>query len=776
MLEQMKTDRTIEEKTKLFDGKDHWHLNSEKEVTLSDGPNGLRIEDAGGLGFNHAKKATVFPTAASIGCSFDRSLLEEYGRMIAEECISEKVDVILGPGVNTKRSPLCGRSFEYFSEDPVLSGEYAASYINGVQSMGIGTSLKHYAANSCELGRQVQDSIVDERTLHELYLRQFETAVRKGHPWSLMTAYNRLNGVYCCENQKLMDEARSWGFNGIFISDWGGVSDPVRSYQSGLNVEMPGPSGAGRRIAKAAEEGTITKECIERSAAYMDAFIDQCGRYTVKSFDQQSHDDFCERAAEESIVLLKNSDVLPLRKTDQIAVIGPFAIHPSIQGSGSSQVNPKDHDWLLKALDDAGIAYAYAQGYSLDTDKIDEALSREAVEISKGKDKVIILVGESPKNSGEGFDRSDMDLALNQNALIRELIKERCQVIAVVQTGSPVTLPWRHQVSGIIAEYEAGCMSGIALKKILYGEVNPSGHLAETWPLRCEDVPCSRYYDQSVAQSQYREGIYAGYRYYDTFHVPAAYSFGYGMSYTEYSYADLQVQKEGTCIHVSLKVKNTGSLKGRAVIQLYAGMKDSRIARPDKELKDFASVSLDPGEEKEVQFSLAETSLQYYDVQRASWQIEKGTYTIMIGKAVDEITLKKDIEIDGIDDPYSSLQKEYLQYNAGSVYVKDEDFIKMLGHEIPAVRGPRPFTQDTTVRELKACGLGRFVNFAVARILNLKVLHGVDDASIYNAPIRQLLWIRDYYTWDTVDAAAAYFNHHGIKEWNALIHSLKKKK
>lgn len=772
----MKTDHSILEDAEKFEGKDKWHLNTEEGVTLSDGPNGLRIEDELGLGFNHSKEATAFPTAALVGCSFDRDLLREYGEKLAEECVQAKVDVLLGPGVNTKRSPLCGRNFEYFSEDPVLSGEYAASYINGVQSKGVGTSLKHFAANSCELGRQVQDSIMDERTLHEIYLRQFEITVRKSHPWTMMPAYNQLNGVYCCENKQLFDLARSWGFDGIFISDWGGVSNPIHSIQSGLNVEMPGRSGSARFLAKAVAEGVLSPECIKRSSQAVTAFSHRCGQYEVKKYDQKDHDAFCQKAAEESIVLLKNQNVLPLKRTDQIAVIGPYALKPCIQGAGSSRVNDAHSDWFLKRLDQSGITYSYAPGYSLENEEIDEKLHEEAMDCVKGKDKVIFFAGESSKNSGEGFDRTSMDLPFNQNTLIRDLVHENCHVIVVLQTGSPVILPWRNMVDGIVCEYEAGKASGIALQRILYGEVNPSGHLAETWPVRQEDNPSARYYDAHVTQSQYREGIYVGYRYYDTFKISVAYPFGYGLSYTEFQYTNLKITGHESCIHGSFKVKNSGTCDGRTAAQIYIGMKNSRIARPCKELKEFASVFLKAGEEKEMSFEIPYSLLTYYDVRQHSWQNEKGIYEVMIGTSVNDIVLQKEMELDGVEDPYSSLRMSDIQYDEGMVYVSDDAFRRMLERPIPAIREPKPVTPDTTIRELQASRLGSAVNFVISRMLRTKALHNVDDASVYNAPLRQLLWLKDHYTWQTVYAAAAYMNHHGWKEWKSLISSVRKKK
>lgn len=769
----METKNPILEQAKLFEGKDHWHSNGKPSVTFSDGPNGLRIEDAKGIGFVHSKEATVFPTAVSVACSFDRDLLKEYGEVLAEECISEKVDVILGPGVNTKRSPLCGRNFEYFSEDPVVSGECAAAYIQGVQSKGIGTSLKHFAGNSRELARQVQDSIIDERALQELYLKQFKITIRKSHPWTLMAAYNRLNGVFCCENAELFREAKSWGFDGIFISDWGGVSDPLKSIESGLNLEMPGPTGSADVIAKAVKEGKLSAACVEESAHHFEDFQKRCGKYKAQSFDQKEHDAFCEKAAEESIVLMKNQNILPLKKTETIAVIGPYAEHPCIQGSGSSKVNARKQDHFLKALKEAAISYTYAKGYSLETDAVDDALAGEAMDAAKDAAKIIVFAGEQ-QSGGEGFDRASMDLPMNQNAIIRDLAHTYGKVIVVLQTGAPVAMPWRSLVDGIVCEYEAGAKSGIALKKVLYGDVNPAGHLAETWPLRNEDVPCARYYERDVMQTQYRESIYVGYRYYDTFQVPVAYPFGYGLSYTAFAYQNLKITTENFGIRVSFEVTNTGEMDGRTVAQVYVGMKDSRIARAAKELKGFDSIFLHAKETKEVQIDIDAAAFAYFDVKRNAWEVEKGKYQIFVGTSCEEIILQGEMERDGIEDPYATMQKDYIQYDEGMVYVNDEDYAKILGHAIPEGSPILPFTPDTTVRDLKAKGLGKFINFAIKKIITGKSLRGVDDASVYNAPIRQMLWLKEHFTWNTVYAVTDYLNHHGLKEWHRMIAQIRK--
>lgn len=767
----MKTN-SLTKQAKLFEGKDHWHLNGEKDVTFSDGPNGLRIEDEYGLGFNHSKMATLFPSEACVGNSFDRDLLYEYGIMIAQECIKEKIDLILGPGCNIKRSPLCGRNFEYFSEDPLLSGEYAAAYILGVQSLGIGTSLKHFLANSRELGRQVSDSIIDERTLHEIYLKQFEIAVKKARPWSIMAAYNKVNGIYCCENKEMFQEARSWGFDGAFVSDWGAVADPIASIEAGLNLEMPGPSGSSTLILQAIQDGKITNECLQTSTAYLQQLIDKCGQYQNVTFTQKEHNTFCQKAAEESIVLLKNDSVLPLGDSEKIGVIGSFALHPYIQGSGSSQVNTIVQDNFLQSLEEAHIPYCYEQGFAIADDHVDESLRTAALQACENCNTVIIFVGEETCG-GEGFDRTTMDLPMNQNALIRDFIELQKKVIIVIQSGSPITLPWRNQVAGIVVEQLAGGQSGTALKHILYGDVNPSGHLAETWPLRLEDVPCQRYYDNDVFQSQYREAFYVGYRYYDTYHIPTAYSFGFGLSYTKYSFSNMKIQKDNQSVHVSCTIKNIGKREGRAVAQLYVGMKNSKISRANKELKDFCSVMLEKGQEKEIEFVLEPSSFEYYDIHKHTWMIEKGRYQIMIGEALDAITLQEDIDMDGITDCYSSITKELIRYDEGVVYITDADFANMLEHEIPIHHSGRPFTVNSTVGELKACGLGKIINSAARSIISHDIMHGVDAASIFNAPIRQMLWLKDEFQWDTIYAVVAYLNHHGLKELKVMIQSMK---
>ena len=760
---------SILDQAKLFEGKDHWHSNGKPNITFSDGPNGLRIEDSKGIGFVHSKEATLFPTAVSAACSFDRSLLRKYGELLAEECMSEKIDVILGPGVNTKRSPLCGRNFEYFSEDPVVSGECAAAYIQGVQSKGIGTSLKHFAGNSRELARQVQDSVIDDRALQELYLKQFEIAIRKSHPWTLMAAYNRLNGVFCCENRALFEQAKTWGFDGVFISDWGGVSDPVKSIESGLNLEMPGPTGSAAVVVKAVDDGKLSAASVIESAQHFAAFQKRCGNYKMQAFDQKEHDAFCEKAAEESIVLMKNQNVLPMHPTEKIAVIGPYALHPCIQGSGSSQVNAKQQDNFLSALREDDIHYVYTEGYSTKKDEIDEALVSAAMAAAKDADKIIIFTGESQQSAGEGFDRTSMNLPMNQNAIICELAHVYQNVIVVLQTSAPVAMPWRNLAAGIVCEYEAGAKSGIALKKILYGDVNPSGHLAETWPLRKEDVPCCRYYDRDVMQTQYRESIYVGYRFYDTFQVPVAYPFGYGLSYTTFTYQNLKIVQRNYGIHVSFEITNTGDMDGRTVVQVYSGMKDSRIARATKELKGFDSIFLHAQQTREVQIEIERAAFAYYDTKRNSWEIESGKYQILVGSSCEEIHLQGEIELSGIEDPYATMQKSYIQYEEGMVYVNDEDYAKILGHKIPESSPILPFTPDTTVRDLKVKGLGKFINFAIEKIIAGKSLHGVDKASVYNAPIRQMLWLKEHFSWKTVYAVTAYLNHHGLKEWQRMI-------
>ena len=716
--------KEIQEKLRLFEGDTKWRKDT---LVFSDGPNGLRIEEGKHLGFGQSRQANMFPTASCVSCSFDQDLLYEYGKLLAEECRSEGVDVLLGPGVNHKRSPLGGRNFEYYSEDPLLSGKLAAAYIKGLQEQGIAVSLKHFAVNSREYSRQIYDAVVDERALHEIYLRPFEIAVKEGKPKTIMCAYNKVNGVYACENKKLMDTARSWGFDGIFISDWEAVSNPVHSYNAGLGLEMPGHSGSHVLLEKAYEAGQISDEIIAKRSQEMNSFMQWCSHSGRRGFNQIEHLNFIQKAAEESIVLLKNDGILPLDQKARIAVYGDKAIHPLMQGRGSSKVNTPEYDWFLQALDERKIHYAYASGFN------------RGMEL-EGYDAVIAFISDKEEGE-EGRDRKSLALKEEDDQLIERLVETNAKVIVVIQSPGPIEMPWLDQVSAVIYEGMAGQRSGTALYRILSGEISPSGHLSETWPKKQEDVPCAAYFDNDRRQMQVRESIFTGYRYYDTYHVPVNFCFGYGLSYTDFAMQDLSVQKKEDGILARLKVRNTGSREGRCLVQMYVSMPQSRIARTAHALAGFASVSLKAEEEKEVSVMLHSSAFAYYDVQQKKDCIEAGVYQIEAGFSLDDLLLKTEITLAGEEHPYTDIPMNY-----GMHEVSDEDFAGVLEKV-----------------------LGRMIVSAI------RLKQKSYDADVLDGPIRQLLWIDDRFDWTSVAAVCDYMNRHRMKELRKLLMSMKKK-
>ena len=767
------------EKAKLSVGKDNWttqEMEGVPSIRVSDGPGGLRIEAKTGLGFNESHPAVCHPTASLLACSFDRELLYELGEMLAEECQAQGVSVLLGPGVNHKRSPLCGRNFEYYSEDPVLSGELGAAYVKGLQDHGVGTSVKHFAGNSREKGRLICDSVIDERALREIYLKQFEIIVRKAHPWTIMAAYNMLNGTYCTENAKLLRETarKEWGFDGVFVSDWGAVSDPVRSVKNGLNLEMPGGDhGTSDAILNAMEDGIITPEELDESAGYMLKLIEKGAQLKRRRFDLKQHLDFSQKAAEQSAVLLKNEGVLPLKADQKIALIGAFAKHPRFQGAGSSQINAVGADCLYDVFEEEKIPFTYTQGYETNTDRVRPSLIREAAHLASHADAAVLVIGLPERHEAEGYDRHDLDLPENQNALVEAVCAVQKNVIVVLQCGAPVILPWRDNVQGILCMYLSGGRGGHALYRLLYGKANPSGHLAETWPLRLEDTPSCRYFDDDILQAQYRESIFTGYRYYDTLRIGCAYPFGYGLSYTHFSCERMIVALNGENAEIKVQVRNDGNCSGRAVLQLYTGMRDSRICRPDKELKDFSSVLLNAGEKKEVIFTLPLQSLAFFDTKRNAWIVEEGTYRFMIGDSVENILLEEELSVAGETDVHADLKKEYLQTGPEGLYVSDRDFETVLGREIPSVAKILPVGRNTAIADLEDTRIGRYVHRAVKHLLKNNSLKDVSESMIWEAPVRMLLMGSRRFTWETVDGAAELLNGHLIRGIRRIRKSLK---
>ena len=643
---------TLEEKAGMCSGLDFWHLKHVDrlgipEVMVSDGPHGLRKQDDKGdhLGMNDSIKAVCFPPACLAACSFDRDLMHEMGSAIGREAQANDVSVVLGPAVNIKRSPLCGRNFEYYSEDPYLAGEIAAAFINGVQSEHVGTSIKHFAANNQEYHRMSGSSEVDERTLREIYFPAFETAVKKAQPYTFMCSYNQINGTFASENKWLLTDVLrgDWGFEGYVMSDWGAVNDRVPGLIAGLDLEMPGSGGFNdAEIVKAVKDGSLDEavldQAVERILRIIYLYADN---HTPQEFTMEADHEEARRIAEESMVLLKNDGVLPLNPSEKIAFIGGFAKNPRFQGGGSSHINCFRTASALDSLPEHA-QVTYAEGFPADRDAYDEMLAAAAIKAAENADKAVIFAGLPDSFESEGYDRSHMQLPSCQNRLISEILKVQPNTIVVLHNGSPVELPWRHEVKGILEAYLGGQAGGAAVTRILFGAVNPSGKLAETFPEKLSDNPSYLFFGDGD-KVEYREGIYVGYRYYDTKEMPVAYPFGYGLSYTTFAYSNLRLDKEtmtdSDTLHVSFDITNTGSTAGKEIVQLYIRDLTGSTNRPLKELKGFEKVSLEPGETKTVTIELDYRSFAWYSTNLGDWYAAGGSYEIQVGTSSRDIRL-----------------------------------------------------------------------------------------------------------------------------------------
>ena len=620
-LKELVSQMTLEEKAGMCSGLDFWHLKSVDRlgipsVMVSDGPHGLRKQDdkADHLGINESIKAVCFPPAVLSACSFDRDLLRELGDTVGKEAQATDVSVVLGPAVNIKRSPLCGRNFEYYSEDPYLAGESAAAFIDGVQSHHVGTSIKHFAANNQELNRMSCSSEVDERTLREIYLPAFETAVKKSQPYTVMCSYNKINGTYASENPWLLTEVLrdEWGFEGYVMSDWGAVNERVPGLKAGLDLEMPASGGmTDREIVAAVQDGSLDEsvldQAVERILRITFTWLDNREK---QNLTLEADHETARRIAEESMVLLKNENVLPLSSSENVVFIGGFAKKPRYQGGGSSHINSFRVDNALEAV--KGIAeVSYAEGFSSSKDFYDEKLAAEAVEAAKNADKAVIFAGLPDSFESEGYDRSHMRLPECQDRLIREIAEVQPNTIVVLHNGSPVEMPWKDDVKGLLEAYLGGQAGGSAVVNILYGKVNPSGKLAETLSLKLSDNPSYLNFAEKE-KVNYSEGVFVGYRYYDAKEMEVAFPFGHGLSYTTFKYSNLKLDRtemtDQDTLTVSVDVTNTGSRAGKEVVQLYVSDRTGSVRRPLKELKGYEKVSLEPGETKTVTMTLDKRS------------------------------------------------------------------------------------------------------------------------------------------------------------------------
>lgn len=698
---------TLEEKAAMCSGADFWHTEAVKRLGIpasmvSDGPHGLRKQDqeADHLGVNESIKAVCFPAGCGTAASFNRELLSKMGETLGNECQAEGVSVILGPAVNVKRSPLCGRNFEYYSEDPYVASEMAGALIRGIQSKNVGTSIKHFLANNQETRRMSSDSRVDERTLHEIYLAAFEGAVKKEKPWTVMCSYNKINGTYAAQNHHYLTEILrdQWGFDGYVMSDWGAVNNRVEDLKAGLDLEMPGCNGANDKlIAGAVLSGELDEEVVDEAVEHIlnIVFRYEENRDKEAVFDRDADHETARKVAEETVVLLKNEGALPLNSKQKAAFIGKYAKTPRYQGGGSSHINShKVTSALDAAADNDNIVYA--QGFDDAADQTDEKLLAEAVEAARSADVAVIFAGLPDKFESEGFDRKHMAMPDCQNELIEKVAAVQPNTVVVLHNGSPVEMPWVNQVKGIVEAYLGGQAVGGAVYDILYGKVNPSAKLPETFPLRLEDNPSYLSYIGEGDMVEYREGIFVGYRYYDKKKMEVLFPFGYGLSYTTFAYSNLKVDKEQMkdtdTLQASVDVTNTGSMAGKEVVQLYVADRESRAIRPVKELRGFEKVELKPGETKTVTFTLDRRAFAYYSVSIHDWHVETGAFDIMIGKSSREIVLTKTVQVESTvklpvvytpdttmgdvnrDPRASALVKEYLKGGIlGSLDVKPEE-------------------------------------------------------------------------------------------------------
>ena len=695
---------SLEEKAAFCSGRDFWHMEANERlgmasIMLTDGPHGLRKQmgDTDHVGNGNSVPATCFPTDCALASSWDPELLREVGVALGEQCAAENVAVLLGPGMNIKRHPLCGRNFEYFSEDPLVSGELAAALIEGIQSQGVGACVKHFAVNNQEQGRMFVDAIVDERTLREIYLRGFEIAVRKAQPWTVMCAYNRLNGVYCSEHDWLLNQVLrgDWGFAGAVVTDWGAANDRVRGIAAGLDLEMPASGGVNdRRLVAAVRDGRLPEADLDRAVTRNLSLALLGGELPKKrvAMDQDAHHALARRAAGECAVLLKNEGaLLPLAPGARIAVIGAFAKQPRYQGAGSSQVNPTRLDCAFDAIAATvgdGASLDYAPGYDPKHSEPDAALVAEAAAAAAEAEVAVVFAGLPGSYESEGFDRSHMALPEQLDRLIAAVCEANPNTVVVLSNGAPVAMPWVAAPKAILEGYLAGQGGGAAMADVLFGRVNPSGKLAETFPLQQADVPADRWFPGTGRQVHYREGLHVGYRYFDTAAAPVLFPFGHGLSYTRFEYGDLELSADafaqGGELAVSFALTNSGDLAGSEVVQLYAHAAQSSVHRPEQELRAFTKVALAPGETRRVTLTLDDAAFAVYDTDAGKWIVEAGEFEIRLGASSRDIRLRTRLKVQ------SSQSLSAAARGVGGLDGSDEAFAALLGKPVPPPEPSRP--------------------------------------------------------------------------------------
>lgn len=742
---------TLPEKCAYLSGADVWHTHAVERLNvpammMSDGPSGLRKQAGEGdhLGLNASTKATCIPSAATYANSWDEGVAQKLGHVVGADARAQGVNVLLGPGLNTKRSPLCGRSFEYYSEDPYLAGKLAAGFIRGVQENGVSACAKHFCANSQEMLRMSSDSVMDERTLREMYLTNFEIAIREGQPHAVMTSYNRLNGTYTNENEHLLNDILrgEWSFDGMVVTDWGGSNSYVEGVRAGMNLEMPAAGDdSACQLLEAVRTGQISEDEIDRRVSELLDVVLETTKNAPVPVDADAQHAAVREAAEKSIVLLKNDgDILPLQNDAKVALIGDFVQKPRYQGAGSSMVNAERVESVAEMLNGyfpqhIGIERGFER-----QDKPNDALADAAVQLAKKADCVLLFLGLPEAFETEGLDRTHMRLPQNQNDLAEQVIAANPHTIVVLSAGSAVEMPWADKAQAIVYGGLGGQASASAMLNVLTGQVNPGGKLSETFAEKYADMPVSMYYPGEEKTSEYREGLYVGYRYFNTAKKPVRFPFGFGLSYTTFAYSGLKVTSEGA----TFTLENTGDRDGDEIVQMYVRLPGAKVFRPDMELKGFRRIHLKAGEKTAVTLPFDAYTFRYFNTAANRWEIEGGRYEIIIAASSEDIRLRDHISVAGTGAPLPYSSKNAARaalldcYRTGDVTnVSDESFTALLGRKIPANRWNRtaPLGLNDTVRQMV------YAKNPVCR-LAAKVLGGMIDRAVKKgAPDLNLLFI-----------------------------------
>jgi beta-glucosidase len=754
----------------LLSGGDFWRTQALPEAgvpscVLSDGPHGLRFQPAVGdnLGTGSSEQATCFPPAVTMASTWDEALVSEVAGAVAVEALAQGVDVVLGPGLNIKRHPLCGRNFEYFSEDPLLSGRLAAASVRGLQDRGIGACLKHFAVNNQEGHRFLVDAVVDERTLRELYLAGFEYAVKTAHPWTVMAAYNQVNGAYATENRPLLAEIlrAEWGFDGLVMSDWAATADRVAGVAAGLDLEMPSSQGlSDDEVLTAVGNGLLPAGLVTASAQrVLDLVARSAKSGSRPTIPVDEHDALARRAAAEGTVLLTNDGLLPLAPDRSVALIGAFAEQPRYQGAGSSLVNPFRLGTALDEFRRRGTRFAYARGYDLQGSDPDDALIAEAVEVARNADVAVVLVGLPPADESEGYDRTHLGLPEQHDRLVAAVAAANPRTVVALSNGAPVLMPWKDAPAAILETYLGGQAAGAALVDVLYGDREPAGRLAETFPAALADVAADPYFPGRPHQVEYREGLFVGYRHHTTAGLEPLFAFGHGLSYTRFEWGAVAVEA-GEPMTVSLTVANVGERPGSEVVQVYLSDRTGVVLRPRRELAGFAKVHLQPGETGTVTIALPARAFEFYDVSTAGWQTPAGSFDIEVARSAVDVVETVSVQVKGSVDTAGEGPR------TPPVASTDDQFAARLGRPIPRPRPVRPFTRQSSLEELGATRIGRLLNAILWRLAPFDEDTKADETamkaykrSLDELPLRgAAIYSSGKLRWTTVDALLDILN------------------